>query len=194
MAGDARWNSNLHAFDLLLRQIPAGAERALDVGCGEGETSRRLRRHVGAVVGIDRDIDSIDAARAFGDDIDYVAGDFMTTDLDQGFDVVASVAMLHHVDHVAALTRMAARLRPGGILLVVGLAKSRSLADWGRDAWDAVAIRRHTFTKPVWHTSAPMVWPPPLSHGQVRTATRAVLPGAEVRRLPYFRYGVTWRA
>lgn len=193
MVDGTRWNSNLHAFDILLEHVPPGGERGLDVGCGEGETARRLRRQVRSVVGVDCDAASIAEARARGDDIEYVAGDFMALDLDGHFDVVTSVAMLHHVDHVAALTRMAALVRPGGALLVVGMAKSRSVPDWARDAWDAVAVRRHTLTKPVWHTTAPMVWPPPLSHGQVRSTTKELLPGAEVRRLPYFRYGLTWQ-
>lgn len=188
-----RWNSNLHALEILLQEVPHGAQHGLDVGCGEGESSRRLRRHVREVVGIDRDAESIATARDRGDDIRFMVGDFMTEDLDQRFDVVTSVAMLHHVDHVAALTRMAELVRPGGVLLVVGLAKSRAISDLVRDAWDAVAVRRHTLTKRVWHTTAPMVWPPPLSHGQVRASTQEMLPDADIRRIPYFRYGLTWR-
>lgn len=193
MVAAPRWNSNLHALEILLDAVPHGAERGLDVGCGEGESSRRLRQHVRDVVGIDCDVDSIAEARAHDDDIEFVVGDFMAEDLDQRFDVVTSVAMLHHVDHVAALTRMAELVRPGGVLLVVGLAKSRAISDHVRDAWDAVAVRRHTMTKRVWHTTAPMVWPPPLSHSQVRASTQEVLPAADVRRIPYFRYGLTWQ-
>lgn len=188
-----RWNSNLHALEILLEQVPDGAETGLDVGCGEGETSRRLGQRVPRVVGIDCDAASIAVARDRNDDIQYILGDFLAEDLDQRFDVVTSVAMLHHVDHTSALTRMAGLVRPGGVLLVVGLAKSRSVGDFARDAWDTVAVRRHTLTNRVWETTAPIVWPPPLSHGQVRAATLSVLPDANVRRVPYFRYGLTWR-
>ncbi len=190
---EPRWNSNLHALEILMENLPSEAETGLDVGCGEGETTRRLRRRLPRVAGIDCDADSIAEARDHGDDIDYILGDFMTEDLDQSFDVVTSVAMVHHVDHESALARMAGLVRPGGVLIVVGLAKSRSVGDFARDAWDAVAVRRYTLTRPVWATTAPIVWPPPLSHGQVRTATLRVLPDARVDRVPYFRYGVTWR-
>ena len=63
-----RWNSNLHAFEGLLRTVPTGAMRGLDVGCGEGETSRRLRKRVPSVMGLDTDASSIEQARPAGDD------------------------------------------------------------------------------------------------------------------------------
>ena len=53
-------------------------------------------------------------------------------------------------------------------------------------------IRRHTFTRPVWHTPAPKLWPPSISYGEARTVALDVLPGARFERLPYLRYGLTW--
>jgi trans-aconitate methyltransferase len=66
--GDApRWNANLHAFDALLRRVPSPAVRGLDVGCGEGETARRLRARVPSVVAIDPHEPSVLEARSRGD-------------------------------------------------------------------------------------------------------------------------------
>ena len=56
----------------------------------------------------------------------------------------------------------------------------------------SIAIRRHTFTRPVWHTPAPKLWPPSISYGEARTVALDVLPGARFERLPYLRYGLTW--
>ncbi|MFN8022373.1 MAG: class I SAM-dependent methyltransferase [Acidimicrobiales bacterium] len=188
-----RWNSNLHAFGRLLERIPTGAARGLDVGCGEGETARRLRSKVDSVVGVDPDLASIDLARRFDDGITYLVGDALTVDLPAAsFDVVTAVAVLHHLDHQACLERLASFVRPGGRLLVVGLARSRSIGDLARDAFDSIAVRRYTLTTDVWETPAPKVWPPAVTHAQVRAITRATLPGALVERLPYFRYGITW--
>lgn len=188
-----RWNSNLHAFERLIREVPAGAQSGLDVGCGEGETARMLRRRVPSVVGVDPHEASVVEARAYGDDIEYKLGAIETVDLPRGaFDVVSAVAMLHHVDHGAALQRLSELLTPGGILLVVGFARSRSASDYARDARDAVAIRRHTLTKSVWDTPAPKIWPPPLSYEQARAASHEVLPDARFVRVPYFRFGLTW--
>lgn len=99
LGGPERWNSNLHAFDELLHMVPVGARCGLDVGCGEGETARRLRRRVPSVVGLDNDLASIELARSHGDDIDYLHGDLETVDLPTGsFDVVSAVAVVHHLD------------------------------------------------------------------------------------------------
>jgi SAM-dependent methyltransferase len=188
-----RWNSNLHAFDQLLRAVPVGARCGLDVGCGEGETARRLRQRVPSVVGLDDDLASIELARSHGDDIDYLHGALETVELPAGaFDVVTAVAMLHHLDQRSGLARLAALVRPGGLLLVVGLARSRSIADFARDARDAVAIRRYTFTRDVWEKPAPKMWPPPLTYGETRAASLSVLPECQFRRVGHFRYGLTW--
>lgn len=194
VTGD-RWNSNLHAFEILLRSVPDGAQRGLDVGCGEGETARRLRSRVTSVVGIDPDRASVDQAQDHDDDIEYHVGRLDEVNLPEAsFDVVGSVAMLHHVDQVAGLTQFAQLLRPGGTLLVVGLARSRSVRDLTRDVRDSLAIRRHTWTKGVWETPAPKLWPPPLTYAETRAVSLDTLPGAWCRRLPFFRYGLTWRA
>lgn len=188
-----RWNSNLHAFEVLMASIPDSAQRGLDVGCGEGETARRLRRRVPSVIGLDPHPSSIDEARSHDDDIEYVVGDLETTDLPEAsFDVVSAVAVLHHLDHRVGLGRLGRLVRPGGLLLVVGLARSRSVRDLVRDAADTVVIRRHTLSKGVWETPSPKVWPPPLTYGQARRESLDALPGSSFRRVPYFRYGLSW--
>ncbi len=189
-----RWNSNLHALERLLdTTVPPGARHGLDVGCGEGETSRRLRSRVPSVLGLDRDEASIEEARRLGGDISYVLGDLEQVDLpDNRFDVVTAVAVLHHMDQRTALCHLARLVAPGGVLLVVGLARSRAVTDYAYDIRDAIAIRRHTWTKDVWHTPAPMVWPPPLSWRGARRAALDALPTASFWRVPYFRYGLTW--
>jgi hypothetical protein len=44
-------------------------------------------------------------------------------------DVVTAVAMLHHIDQADGLARLCRLVAPGGVLLVVGLARSCSLSD-----------------------------------------------------------------
>lgn len=152
-----RWNSSLHALGRLLdASVPPQARHGLDVGCGEGETARRLRTRVPSVVGLDRDEASIEEARHLGGDISYLLGELEHVDLpENGFDVVTAVAVLHQMDQQTALCRLASLVAPGGVLLVVGLARSRTVRDYAYDVRDAIAIRRHTLTNDVWHTSAP---------------------------------------
>ena len=188
-----RWNSNLHAYDRLLRTIPAGARRGLDVGCGEGETARRLRTRVADVVGIDPDEPSIVEARSYGDDIRYEVADLESAALEpHSFDVVTAVASLHQMDHDSALAKLATLVAPGGVLLVVGLARSRTPLQYARDAIDMVAVRPHVLLRGVWHTPAPKTWPPPMTYTEARQRAEAIVPGVEYRRVPHFRYTLRW--
>jgi 2-polyprenyl-3-methyl-5-hydroxy-6-metoxy-1,4-benzoquinol methylase len=189
-----RWNHNIHLHPLILEAVPAGARRALDVGCGEGMLTRELRSQVDEVVGIDLDGPSIELARAAGGEgIEYVPGDVLTHPLAPGsFDLVASVATLHHMDSAAGLGRMGELLRPGGVLVVVGLARTRSPLDLAYDLGGAVTTRWLERTRTYWEHSAPMVWPPPQSYGQLRRTAERVLPGVRYRRHVLWRCSLTW--
>jgi SAM-dependent methyltransferase len=84
--------------------IPAGCERALDVGCGTGRLTRELRRVIPMVTGVDRDercteVARWNAARSRSGDIEYRCGDVLDLPLAPGgFDVVTAVASLHHME------------------------------------------------------------------------------------------------
>jgi len=190
-----RWNHNLHYHRVILDAVPDGCRGSLDVGCGKGMLARELRRIVPHVTGIDRDAASIDVARRVGDyaDLEYIVGDFMTHPFEPAsFDHIASIAALHHMDAAAALDRMRALLAPGGTLAIVGLARSRSPGDLGYDLAGAVATRAHKLRKAHWETSAPKLWPPPETYGQVRRIARRTLPGSRYHRHMLFRYSLTW--
>jgi SAM-dependent methyltransferase len=190
----SRWNCNIHAFEGVLSAIPEGAGRGLDVGCGEGETARMLRRHVREVAAIDPHEPSIAEARSYGDDIRYEVAGLLTTSFEPAsFDVVTAVAMLHHVDQRDGLRRLAGLVAPGGVLLVVSHATSKSPGEYARDCWDAIAVRRYTFTRTTWETPSPKVWPPPHSYAETKRASLDVLPDAQFRRVPYVRYALTWQ-
>jgi 2-polyprenyl-3-methyl-5-hydroxy-6-metoxy-1,4-benzoquinol methylase len=151
------WSHNLHYHRVILDAVPAGCQRALDVGCGAGLLTRRLRRVVPSVTGIDRDQRSIEIARAHAGagDIDYVLADFLAFGCEPGsFGLVTAVASLHHLDAAAALQRMRDLLRPGGVLAVIGLAKGSSPVDLGL-MLPGARYRRHVY----WRYS--LVWTKP---------------------------------
>jgi SAM-dependent methyltransferase len=190
-----RWNHNIHYHRLLLDALPTGTHRVLDVGCGEGQLFRELRARVPTVVGIDSDPASIALARRQDphNEIDYRCADFLTAPLPPGsFDFVASVATLHHLDPVAALGRMADLLRPGGRLVVVGLARSELPRDLPRELTAVVADRAYRRIRPVWEHPSPTVWPPPHTCAELRRIAEQALPGVAFRRRLLWRYSLAW--
>jgi SAM-dependent methyltransferase len=193
----SRWNHNLHYHPLILSAAPAGCTRALDIGCGEGVLTRALRSVADRVVGIDLDSACIELARAQGGEgLEYVLGDFLEHSFEpESFDLVASVAALHHMDAETGLARMARLVRPGGTLVVIGLARSRRPVDFAFDIAGAAATRlhRHLLRKRYWEHSAPKVWPPPLSYADARRTAARLLPGVEYRRHVLWRYSLIWR-
>jgi 2-polyprenyl-3-methyl-5-hydroxy-6-metoxy-1,4-benzoquinol methylase len=189
-----RWNHNIHYHSLVLGAIPAGCSNALDVGCGEGILARDLRQRVASVVAIDLHEPSIQLAREHNaSGIEYVLGDVLTYPLEpESFDLVASIATLHHMDAATGLRRMAELVRPGGMLVVVGLARSGAPGDHAWDALGVISTRLHRLTKTHWEHSAPVVWPPPDSYAQTRRLANEILPGVRYRRHVLFRYSLTW--
>jgi ubiquinone/menaquinone biosynthesis C-methylase UbiE len=191
----ARWNHNIHYHHVLLDAMPSSCERALDVGCGEGVFARRLRRSVPHVTAIDVDPDSIALARAHEPpgDIEYVVGDFLAYPFAPGsFDFVACIAALHHMDARAALRRMAEVLRPGGVVAVVGLARSSYPRDAPRELAAAVATRAHKLTRHYWESPARAIWPPEHSYREIRALAERTLPGTRFRRHLLWRYSIVW--
>jgi SAM-dependent methyltransferase len=188
-----RWNRSIHYHPALLAALPKGAQRALDVGCGEGLLARQLRATIPQVVGIDQDTASIERARrAQSEPIDYVVGDVLEYPLAPGsFDVVVSVATLHHMDASAGLRRMVELLRPGGVLGVIGLAKRSLPGDIPYYALSLLMQARMGFPKS-WNHGAPMVWPPPLTFAQVCQVSSKELPGSQFRRRILGRYTLLW--
>jgi 2-polyprenyl-3-methyl-5-hydroxy-6-metoxy-1,4-benzoquinol methylase len=179
-----------------LNAVPPGCRRALDVGCGEGTLTRQLRRTVPCVTGIDLDPASVDAARGHPEagDIEYVEGDLLAAPFSpESFDLIAAVASLHHMDTPAALARMSALLAPGGILVVVGLARSRYPADLPREVAAAVANVYFRLTRSVWQPAVPIVSARGASYAEIRQMAERLLPGARFRRHLLWRYSLIWQ-
>ena len=106
----------------------AGLERGmrvLDVGSGSGDVALLAAELVGPegeVVGVDVDGAALDIARertkALGlSSVTFVEGDARTVELDGGFDaVVGRLVLMYWGDATEALRRLAAHVRPGGVV------------------------------------------------------------------------------
>ncbi|ANP51709.1 SAM-dependent methyltransferase [Streptomyces griseochromogenes] len=190
------WNTNVARHPGILRAVPEDSDEALDVGCGDGLLARKLAGRVKRVVGIDKSPEMIACARglaADSPDLTFVEGDFLTADLPaEGYDFICSVTTIHHMDFEAALIRMRELLRPGGTLVVVGLAREASLSEWAAMIAAAPIVR---ITKLLRRARGPEGMPvavPHMSYGQVRTAALRLLPGMRYRRHVLRRYSLIW--
>jgi SAM-dependent methyltransferase len=188
-----RWNHNIHLHPVVLDAVPRGARSALDVGTGDGLLAVDLRRVLPDVVAIDSDAAVLSVARPGHEDIEWIHGDLMTYPFERVFDMVASIATLHHLpDLAAALRRLAALTAPGGVLVVIGLARSTGPVDHALDLVGALQHRWYASRYGYWKHGAPTVWPPPHSYAEVRACALDVLPGVVWRRYPMWRYALTW--
>jgi 2-polyprenyl-3-methyl-5-hydroxy-6-metoxy-1,4-benzoquinol methylase len=193
---DEGWNRNNHYHRLVLQALPRDCRRALDVGCGTGLLARRLADRCGEVVAIDADAGTLSRAQAAsgsGTPIAFVRGDVLTYAFDDGsFDVISAVAVLHHVPLEAALARLKRLLRPGGVIVVIGLYRAETLEDY---AWMAAGIAAGVVLRCVRGyaaVSAPTK-DPMESLAEIRRVCDAVLPGCAVRRELLLRYSVVWQ-
>ena len=112
---DMHWQADEHGFR------PLEGKTALDVGCGAGLLAEPLARLGGQVTAIDAAPELIEAARAHatgsGLSIDYRA--VAVEDLKGKFDLVTSMEVIEHVaDPQAFVKDLAARLAPGGLLIL----------------------------------------------------------------------------
>jgi len=191
---DRRWNHNTHYHRLILAAVPPGCPRVLDVGCGEGMLARLLAHRVPHVTGIDQDAASIELARRQdpGGHIAFVHADFLAAPFrPASFGMITCVAALHHMDPAAALAAMSRLLAPGGILVIIGLARSRP-PDLPRDVAGVIAGLGYRMAKGYWEQPSPTVWPPPHSYREIRALAGETLPGVTYRRHLFWRYSLTW--
>jgi SAM-dependent methyltransferase len=203
------WDHNAYYHRLLLRQLPSPCTRVLDVGCGAGTFAAELGKRVRHVDAVDRSPAMIEVARQVTPaNVTCILGDVMCDPLPaEGYDAIVSVTALHHLPIDDALRRLSRALRPGGVLAAVALPRPdlarelpvELLAATGHRVLGATfAVLRSSGDAAGWyrpepsHEVMPKVLDPPLTTRQVRQHAAAVLPGARVRRLLFWRYLLTW--
>lgn len=128
---DARWRRlaadgrHVHGeadlVERLLRDV--NGSRVLDAGCGTGRVAIELAARGCSVVGVDADGRMLDTARAKAPELDWVEADLADPPerLGGDFDVIVLAGnvmiFLAPGSEAAVLAALAARLRPGGLLV-----------------------------------------------------------------------------
>jgi SAM-dependent methyltransferase len=200
------WDHNNHYHRFLLKQLPVQCNTALDIGCGTGEFSRLLAQRVKRVVAIDLSPNMIEVAKQRSSEfptIDFQVADVMEWELPaEQFDVIVSIATLHHLPVERLLPKLKAALKPGGRLVILDLLDHENLRDQLSDVvavplnWlfqmfknrhiqpspeAAAAMREHLRTDQY------------LTLSQARRIYTSVFHEANVRKHLFWRYSAVWQ-
>jgi SAM-dependent methyltransferase len=202
------WDHNAYYQRRLLRYLPRSPRRVLDVGCGAGGFATRLARRCEHVDAVDRSPVMIaEAKRRTPGNVHCVLADAVTDPLPGAdYDAIFSITALHHMPLPEVLPRLAAALRPGGVLaavalpqadlpheLPVELAAAAGHRLLGTAFLATRALGGRAFAIDPAHEDMPVVMEPALTTRQAASQAAAVLPGARVRRLVFWRYLLVWR-
>lgn len=168
-----------HGEEALRIHPPRPGERALDIGCGFGDTTQRLGELVGregSAVGIDASARFIDAARAEADaastdNVGFAVGDVQATPLAQEFDYAFSrMGTMFFANPVAAMRNVRGALVPGGRLCMVV---------WRRKLDNEWLHRAETVVKPLVtadeESDEPTCGPGPFSMSNADTTSQILL-------------------
>jgi len=103
--------------------------RILDIGCGAGLLCEPLTRLGAQVIGVDPSASNIAAAKLHADkghlSIDYRCTTVEEMDVRERFDIVLAMEVVEHVSDVGMfLSRCAAMLKPGGVMVVSTLSRT----------------------------------------------------------------------
>jgi SAM-dependent methyltransferase len=108
--------------DWIFAQVPAHVGRALDAGCGPGNLALLLAERCQQVIALDISEPMIEIARRQRSrpNIDYRVLDLMSFKDPDGFDVVLSTCVLHHLSNLeAALQHLRSLVRAGGMAVLI---------------------------------------------------------------------------
>jgi len=203
---DEGWTANNHYHAFLLKHVPQGCEKALEVGCGTGAFARELAKRCRRVIALDLSSEMIRVARARSgrfDNLEFELADATIYNFPHShFDFVCSIATLHHLDQRQLLVKLKDALKPNGVLVVLDLVESKS---WTERVMDVIGfgvsptlrlIHNGRLQPPAEVRNA---WEQHGAHDsylsveQVRAIADQILPDSNVKRHLLWRYSLVYR-
>lgn len=196
---------NSHYYGLILRHFPVQRSRALDIGCGKGDLLELLRLHFKEATGVDFSHEMILRARTrfkASKNVHLLEVDFLEISIIRKYDLIVSVAALHHMPLKEVVLKCKKILNKDGILVVLDLYRPSSLLDY---SLAAISVPLNLIGRVLLNRYTPQskgeraAWE---EHGRhesyycmkdIRDSLREIIPGAMLKRLLYWRYLLVWR-
>lgn len=129
-----QWDHNQQYQKYLLKNIPSHCNCILDVGCGTGELTKKLTPYANEIIGIDVSENMLKEAQKRNDHekIKYIniSVEKYLEERDKKFDVIISIAALHHMHEEKIVELMKTKLTEKGKLLLLDLIKSETVAEY----------------------------------------------------------------
>jgi 2-polyprenyl-3-methyl-5-hydroxy-6-metoxy-1,4-benzoquinol methylase len=129
-----KWDHNQQYQEYLLKNIPKNCNCILDVGCGTGELTKKLTLFSKEVIGIDVSENMINEAKKRNHDekINYtkISVEKYLEKTEKQFDVIISIAALHHMNEEEILKLMKNKLTKDGKILILDLVKTKIITEW----------------------------------------------------------------
>jgi ubiquinone/menaquinone biosynthesis C-methylase UbiE len=200
------WTTNNHYHGFLMNYVPQNCENALEIGCGTGAFARSLAKRCKRVIALDLSREMIRVARSHSsqfDNLEFQLADAMTWHFPESqFDYICSIATLHHLQQRELFVKMKDALKPGGILVVLDLVESNTLAERMLDAIalgvsGSLRLIHNGQLKPP--AEVRKAWEQHGKHdsystiSQMRALANEILPGSTFRRHLLWRYTLVYQ-
>ena len=204
--GELKWNHNNCYFKHLISFVPNNVETCLDIGCGKGELSFMLSKKSKNVIAVDLADKMIEKAKALhpNKNIKYICGNILNMKFENNsLDVIITTATAHHLPYEWLLCFAKDKLKKGGKLIILDLAKAKSLYDyiiWGGAFIPNIVmnlIENGRLQKDDAHSKE--VWQRHGKHDtymtmdEIKSFAKKHRPKAKINRKLFWRYSLIWQ-
>lgn len=202
---ELKWDHNNCYFKQLLKLVPNNMETCLDIGCGKGELSFLLSQRSKAVIAVDLADKMIEKAKILhpNKNIEYICENILDMEFkNNSIDVIITTATAHHLPYEWLLSFAKDKLKKGGKLIILDLAKAESFTDyviWTSAFFPNIImnlIKNGRLQKDDAHSKE--VWQRHGKHDtymtirEIKSLVKKHIPTAIVKRKLFWRYLLVW--
>lgn len=192
---DIYWNHNTAYHNWILFNVK-DKENVLDVGCGEGLLISKLSKVCKNVIGIDTHEPSIKKAIDRINNIQNVSiiktGFEEYNEKENSFDAIIFVASIHHMNLNSSIKKSVKLLKPGGVLLIVGLAQPKRFIDYFIEYARFIPCKIGDMFHEVRGDVGAPIKDSEQTMEDIINITKKELPMAKIKYALYYRYLLKW--